>query len=162
MHLADGQFQTDAHMKQAIIIYLDTQHWCFQARIQALVPRWDKCLRVSGDYVVLWCVRSATYEPYTHKRQKKILGNRAFTFKVNALLLCCSVTRISQGDLLQLLHCTTLAYLPVRLYFVVLQAHLHPCITAFQITPSIYVQRTNTELLTEWSYLILGSGWVEV
>jgi hypothetical protein len=41
----------------------------------ALVPRWDKCLTVNGDYKEVWCVPSATHVPCSNQSQNKVLGS---------------------------------------------------------------------------------------
>jgi hypothetical protein len=52
-HLAGKRFATDADVKQAVTSWLQTLDTSlFFNGIQVfLVPRWDKCLNVNGDYV---------------------------------------------------------------------------------------------------------------
>jgi hypothetical protein len=54
-HLAGKQFATDADVKQAATFSLQTLGTdLFYAGIQAVVPRWDRCLNVNGHYVDFW------------------------------------------------------------------------------------------------------------
>lgn len=51
-HLSVRRFATDAKVKQVVTSWLqslDTD--LFYDGIQALMPRWDKCLNVNGDYI---------------------------------------------------------------------------------------------------------------
>jgi hypothetical protein len=50
----------------------------FCARIQVLVPQWDKCLYYDGDNVEVWCVPSATQVPYLHQGHNNVTGFRVF------------------------------------------------------------------------------------
>jgi len=51
-NLADKELATDADTKQAANSRLETLDiYSCHAGMQALVPRWDKCLNVSSDYV---------------------------------------------------------------------------------------------------------------
>jgi hypothetical protein len=56
--ISEGDLQSDAEVKQAVIFCLQTfGSDFFNAGIQALFPQWDKRLNVSGDYLE---VRSCT------------------------------------------------------------------------------------------------------
>jgi len=56
-HLAGKHFATKANMKQPVTFWLQTLNpYFFYTSIQALVPRWDKCLDVNSDYVEVCCV----------------------------------------------------------------------------------------------------------
>jgi len=58
-----------------LIGYLIRHHTDFlYAWIQALVPRWNRSLNVSGDYWEVWCVPSATH--VVHQSQNKVLSIR--------------------------------------------------------------------------------------
>ena len=60
-------------MKQAVTSWLqalDTDLF------YAGVPRWDKCLSVSGDCLEVWCVPSATRMLCIHRTQNTFLGVR--------------------------------------------------------------------------------------
>lgn len=51
-NLAGKELATEADKKQAANSRLETlDTYSFHAGMQALVPRWDKCLNVSGEYV---------------------------------------------------------------------------------------------------------------
>jgi len=54
----------------------DTHFFC--ARIQALVPQWDKCLYYNGDNVEVWCIASATHVSYTNQGHIRVIRFRAF------------------------------------------------------------------------------------
>jgi hypothetical protein len=60
-HPAGKKFATDADVKQAVTWLQTFDTDFFYIVIQALVPRWGKCLNVSGDYADVWCVPSATH-----------------------------------------------------------------------------------------------------
>ena len=59
---------------------LPTEGWyrLLFAVIQALVPRWDKCLNSNREYVEVWCVLCATHVLYVHQFQNKLLGFSVF------------------------------------------------------------------------------------
>jgi hypothetical protein len=46
--------------------------------IKALVPLWDKCFSVSGDYLEVQCVPSATHVPCTLQSQNEVLAVTVF------------------------------------------------------------------------------------
>jgi hypothetical protein len=51
-HLASRRFATDADIMQAVTSWLQALDTAFlYCGTQALVPLWNKCLNVSGDYV---------------------------------------------------------------------------------------------------------------
>jgi len=54
----------------------DTHFFC--ARIQALVPQWDKCLYYNGDNVEVCWIPSATRVPYAREGHNKVMGFRVF------------------------------------------------------------------------------------
>ena len=57
-------------MKQPVTYLLQTLDSSFlYIRIQALVSWRDKCLKVNGDYMEVWCVPSATHVPCIHWSQ---------------------------------------------------------------------------------------------
>jgi len=62
-------------MKQAVTSWLQALDTDF---FYAGVPRWDKCLSVSGDYLEVWCVPSATHMLCIHSTQNTFLGARVF------------------------------------------------------------------------------------
>jgi len=43
-----------------------------------LMPQWDKCLNVNGDYVDVCCVSSTGHVPCTYHSQTKVLSIRMF------------------------------------------------------------------------------------
>ena len=43
-----------------------------------LAPRWDKCVDVTGDYVEVWFMPSATNVPRIHRSCNNVLGIRMF------------------------------------------------------------------------------------
>jgi hypothetical protein len=52
MHLDGKRFATDKKEEESASCSLRTPETdLFKARIQALLPRWDKCLNVDGNYV---------------------------------------------------------------------------------------------------------------
>jgi len=51
-------------------VTLDTDF--FHAKIPRFVPRCNKCLNVSSDYVKVWCVTSATHAQCTPRSKKTI------------------------------------------------------------------------------------------
>jgi hypothetical protein len=54
-HQADKRLATDADVKEAVTSWLQTlDNDFFHIVIQALVPRWDRCVNVTGDYVKVW------------------------------------------------------------------------------------------------------------
>jgi len=66
-HLARKQFSADVDVKQSITIWLQTLDTTFfYAKIQALVPQWDKCSNVSGDMEVS-CALSAMNVPCEYR-----------------------------------------------------------------------------------------------
>lgn len=52
--------------------------WVSLTRIQTLVPRWDKCIKVTDDYVEVWFVLSDTHVIRIHRRYNNVLGIRMF------------------------------------------------------------------------------------
>ena len=65
--LARKRFAADIDVKQSVTSWpqtLDTH--LFYPRIKDLVPRWNKYLHVSGEYLEFLCVPSATTVPCTH------------------------------------------------------------------------------------------------
>jgi hypothetical protein len=46
--------------EQAVIWYQTLDINCFSVRIQVFGAKFDKCLIISGDYMEVWCVSSAT------------------------------------------------------------------------------------------------------
>ena len=52
--------------------------WVFLTRIQTLVPWWDKCWNVNGDYVRVWFVPPATHVPRIHRSYNKTFYIRMF------------------------------------------------------------------------------------
>jgi hypothetical protein len=76
-NLAGKQLATDADTKQAVNSRLETpDKYSFHAGMQTLVPRWDKCLNVSGDSVEVWCVPCATHvlRESVNPSRNKVLG----------------------------------------------------------------------------------------
>jgi len=56
-HLYGKRFATDAGVKQAVTSWLQTLYpYFFYTSVQALVPRWGKCLHVNSDYVEVCCL----------------------------------------------------------------------------------------------------------
>ena len=52
---ADKGLATDADVKEAVTSWLQTlDNDFFHIAIQALVPRWDRCVNVTDDYVEVW------------------------------------------------------------------------------------------------------------
>ena len=67
--LVASRFVTNTDVKQAVTSWLqtlDTDFLC--AGTQAMMPLWYKSLNVSGDYVGVWCVPSATHVPCVRGR----------------------------------------------------------------------------------------------
>jgi hypothetical protein len=73
-HLAGKRFVTGPELKKVVTSYLQTLDIDpFDTRIQALVPRRDKCLNVNCECVEVWCVPCAAYVPYVRSSQYNIL-----------------------------------------------------------------------------------------
>jgi hypothetical protein len=73
-HVAGKRFTADSEMKQCVTGYRRLTSIPSMPRYKALVPKWDKCLNVSGDYFVLWCVPPVTHVPFIHQSRNKFLG----------------------------------------------------------------------------------------
>jgi hypothetical protein len=76
-----------ADMKQAVTCCfqtLDSDFFC--ARIQVLLPWWDKCLSVSGDCMAIWCAPFATHVPCIHEVKIKFLASEWLCYILK--LLC--------------------------------------------------------------------------
>ena len=69
-HLARKRFATDTDVKQAVTSWLQTYDNDF---FYSGIPRWGKCLNVSGDYAEVWCVPSANDTPPVYWHQNKLL-----------------------------------------------------------------------------------------
>jgi len=55
----------------------------FCAWVKTLVPWWDKCWYISGDYKEVWCVlyvSSATHVSCMHQIQNMVVGLSVFDF----------------------------------------------------------------------------------
>jgi hypothetical protein len=62
--LVAKRFVTNADVKQAVTSWLQTPDADLLCTwIQTMMPLWYKSLNVSGDYVGVWCVPSATHVP---------------------------------------------------------------------------------------------------
>ena len=77
-HPAGKKFATDADVKQAVTWLQTFDTDFFYIGMQALVPRWCKCLNVSGDYTEVWYVPSATHAPLAGRSQNNAVGISVF------------------------------------------------------------------------------------
>lgn len=74
-HLVGKRFAADTSMLQAVASCLQTFDTdFFYASIQALGPRWDKCLNASDGYVKVWRQPSAAHLPCLQRCQKNVFG----------------------------------------------------------------------------------------
>jgi hypothetical protein len=86
-HLDGTQFSTYANAKQTVTSWpktLDSD--LFYVRIDALMPRGDKCTNANGDYVEVWCVPSATCMPLTHPSLSKLAASKCLLARFSSLL----------------------------------------------------------------------------
>jgi len=73
------QIATDAAVKQAVTSELHTlDNDSLYARIQAMVPRWKKCLNSSTDHVETWCVTSAMQVACVYRSADEALSIAVF------------------------------------------------------------------------------------
>ena len=93
-NLAGKELATEADKKQAANSRLETlDTYSFHAGMQALVPRWDKCLNVSGEYVEVWCVPCATHvlRKFINRSRNKVLDIEVFvTWLLNSFAIAWS------------------------------------------------------------------------
>jgi hypothetical protein len=74
-HESAKRFATDSDVKQAVTSCLQTPYTdFFYVGIQAMMSLWYKCLNVSGDYVGIWCIPSATHVPCIRRSQNSGVG----------------------------------------------------------------------------------------
>ena len=78
---------TELHCLLTWLQTLDTGFYC--TGINALVPRCDKCLNVSGDHVVVCCV------PRVHRSQSDVLGIWVF---VSLYMKHCEYVRLFNAN----------------------------------------------------------------
>ena len=88
-NLTGKWFAAVADVKRAVISWLKTLYArLFYAKVQALVPWWDKCLNVDTNYVEVWYGPSATLcHVYTEVRMKFLVSECLLLFFT---LLCIS------------------------------------------------------------------------
>jgi hypothetical protein len=91
-------------VKQAVTSWLHTLDTDFYAVIQAVMPRWDKCLNVIGNYMEIWCVPSAiqvSCRPiYRYESQIKFSGSQCLLtlfLKIFVRVSFCLLTNTFMG-----------------------------------------------------------------
>ena len=68
--LAHKRFAVDTDVEQSVTSWLQTLDIRLSyPGIIDWVPQWNTCLYVSGEYLGLWCVPSATTVPCIHQNQ---------------------------------------------------------------------------------------------
>jgi hypothetical protein len=109
-NLAGKELATDADTKQAANSRLQTlDTHSFHAGMLALVPRWDKCLNVSDDYVEVWCVPCATHvlRGSINRSRNKVLGVEVFITWLFKLILGCVIVHAQTHQCCQMLQVNT-------------------------------------------------------